>query len=85
MLSRNYKCGIGLLDAGHFGSGDMENGVTLNVSSFSSLYFFTSLLLWISAQYKWRRHGFLPHPEVSQVEVEFPRAPHSPKGCLERY
>jgi len=36
---------------------------------------FTSLLLWISAQYKWRRHGFLPPPEIGQVEVEFPRAP----------
>ena len=41
---------------------------------------FTSLLLWISAQYKWRRHGFLPPPEISQVEVEFPRAPDPPNG-----
>jgi len=47
---------------------------------FSSLYFFTSLLLWISAQYKWRRDGFLPPPEISQVEVEFPRAPDPPNG-----
>jgi hypothetical protein len=39
-----------------------------------------SLLLWISAQYKWRRHGFLPPPEISQVEVEFPRAPDPPNG-----
>jgi hypothetical protein len=30
--------------------------------------------LWISAQYKWRRHRFLPPPETNQVEVEFPRA-----------
>jgi len=37
--------------------------------------------LWISAQYKWRRHGFLPPPETSQVEVEFPRAPNPPTGC----
>jgi hypothetical protein len=44
------------------------------------LYFFTSLLLWISAQYKWRLHGFLPPPEISQVEVEFPRAPDPPNG-----
>jgi len=42
---------------------------------------FTSLLLWISAQYKWRRHGILPPPETSQVEVEFPCAPDSPNGC----
>ena len=57
----------------------MEDGVTLDVPSFSSLLF-TSLLLWISAQYKWRRHGFLPPPEISQVEVEFPRAPDPPNG-----
>jgi len=41
---------------------------------------FTALLLWISAQYKWRRHGFLPPPEISQVKVEFPRAPDPPNG-----
>jgi hypothetical protein len=57
----------------------MEDGVTLDVPSFSSLLF-TSLLLWISAQYKWRRHRFLPPPETSQVEVEFPRAPDPPNG-----
>jgi len=47
---------------------------------FSSLYLFTCLLLWISAQYKWRRHGFLWPPETSQVEVQFPRAPDPPNG-----
>jgi hypothetical protein len=47
---------------------------------FSSGYFFTSLLLWISAQYKWCRHGFLPPPEISQVEVEFPCEPDPPNG-----
>ena len=52
----------------------MEDGVTLDVPSFSSLLF-TWLLLWISAQYKWRRHGFLPPPEISQLEVECPHAP----------
>ena len=41
---------------------------------------FTALLLWISAQYKWRRHGFLPPPEISQVKVEFPRVPDPPNG-----
>ena len=46
---------------------------------FSSVLF-TSLLLWISAQYKWRRLGFLPPPETSQVEVEFPLAPDPPNG-----
>jgi hypothetical protein len=64
----------------------MEDGVTLDVPSFSFLlfylllYFITLLLLWISAQYKWRRQGFLPPPEISQVEVEFPRAPDPPNG-----
>ena len=47
---------------------------------FSSLYFFTSLHLWISPQSKWRRHGFLPPPEISQVEVEFPHVPDLPNG-----
>jgi len=47
---------------------------------FSLPYFFTPLLLWIPAQYKWRRHGFLPPPETSQVEVEFPRATDPPNG-----
>jgi len=46
---------------------------------FSSLLF-TSLLLSISAQYKWRQHGFLPPLERSQVEVEFPRVPDPPNG-----
>jgi hypothetical protein len=55
----------------------MEDGVTLDVPSFSYLYF---LLLWISAQYKWHRHGFLPHLEISQVEVELPRTPDPPNG-----
>ena len=36
------------------------------------------LLTLISAQYKWRRHGFLPPPETSQVELEFPLAPNPP-------
>jgi hypothetical protein len=57
----------------------MENSVTLDVTSLSSL-FFTSLLHWISAQYKWRRHCILPPPEISQVEVEFPSAPDPPNG-----
>jgi len=46
---------------------------------FSSLLH-TSLLHWISAWYKWRRHGFLPPPDRSQGEVEFPRVPDPPKG-----
>jgi len=46
------------------------------------LYFFT---FWITAQYKWHRHGFLPPPETSQVEVEFPCALDPLKGCPQRY
>jgi hypothetical protein len=57
----------------------MEDCNTLDVSSFSSVLF-TSLLLWISAQNKWRCHGFLPPPETSQVEVEFHRGLDQPNG-----
>jgi len=52
----------------------MEDHVTLDVPSFSSLLI-TSLLHWISAQYKWRRDGFLPPLEISHMEVELPREP----------
>jgi len=56
---------------------------------FSSLLFssllHTLLLLWISAQYKWRRHGFLTHPDCRQVEVEFPRESDPPTGHAQRY
>jgi len=41
---------------------------------------FTSLVLWILAQYKWHCHGFLPPPETSPVEVEFPHAPDQTNG-----
>jgi len=43
-----------------FGSGDMEDGITFGCFLLS---LFSSSLLWISAQYKWRRHGFLPPSE----------------------
>jgi hypothetical protein len=49
-----------------------RTGVTLDVPSFFFLLFWLLLYLitsWISAQYKWHRHGFLPPPETSQVEV----------------
>jgi hypothetical protein len=48
--------------------------------SLFSLLLFTSLLLWIPAQYKWCRHEFLPLPETSQVEVEFLHALDPPNG-----
>jgi len=44
----------------------------------------TSLLLWISAQYKWSRHRLLPPPEIGEVEVKRPCAPDPAKDCLER-
>ena len=34
--------------------------------------------LWISAQYKCYRRGFLQPPETSQLQVQFPDAPNSP-------
>jgi len=43
--------------------------------------FIVLTFFWISAQYKWHRHGFLPILETSQVEVEFPHAPNQPWGC----
>jgi len=55
----------------------MEDGITFGCFLVS---LFSSSLLWISARYKWRRHGFLPPPDHSQVEVEFPRAPDPAKG-----
>ena len=48
-------------------------------SLFSSLNC-TSVLLCIPAQYKWHQPEILPHPETSQVEVEFPCAPDLPDG-----
>jgi hypothetical protein len=59
---------------------EVEIWRTVSLWMFLLSLLFTSLLLWISAQYKWRRHGFLPPPETSQVEVEFPRAPDPPNG-----
>ena len=61
----------------------MEGGVTLDVASFSfllsSLYFFTSLDLGpVQMASAWVFTTF----GVSQVEVDFPRAPDPPKGRL---
>jgi len=44
----------------------------LSLLSFLRLYFVTFL---ITAQYKWRRHGFLPPPPIIPGEEEFPRTP----------
>jgi len=52
---------------------------------FSSVHFFTSLLHWIWAQYKWLWHGFLPPLEISQLEVEFPHAPDLLNGFPQWY
>jgi len=40
-----------------FGSGDMEDGITFGCFLVCLV---SSSLLWISARYKWHRHGFLP-------------------------
>jgi len=47
---------------------------------FSSVYFITFFLLWISSQYQWHQHGYLPPTEISHVEVVFPRSPDQPNG-----
>jgi len=54
-------------------SWDMADGITFGCFLVSLL--FSSSLLWISALYKWRWHGFLSPPDHRQVEVEFPRSP----------
>jgi hypothetical protein len=65
--------------------GKLSIGCSFLLFLFFSFLLHTALLLWISARYKWRRHGFLPPPDLSQWEVEFPRAPDPPKGHPERY
>ena len=45
------------------------------------VYLFSSALLWISARYKWRRHGLYHLP----LEVKVPCAPDPPKGRPVRY
>ena len=64
---------------------DVEIWRMVSLSMFLLSLLFTSSLLWISAQYKWRRHRFSPPAEISQLEVEFCRAPDQPKGPPERY
>jgi hypothetical protein len=46
----------------------METGSLLDVL----VSLFSSSLLWISAQYKWRRHGFLPPSESVKWRWSFP-------------
>jgi len=63
-------------------SRDMEDGFTFG-------YFFVSLLfsssqLWISAQYKWRRHGFLPSADGGGASLCAGFAERSPLSCPDR-
>jgi len=57
-----------------FRSGDMDDMITFGCFLVDLLY---SSLHWISAGYKWHRHGFYHLPR----EEEFPRAPDSMIGC----
>jgi hypothetical protein len=59
---------------------EMEIWRTVLIWMFLLSLLCTTLLLWIAAQYKWRRHGFLPPLEIRQVEVEFPCALKLPNG-----
>src|ERR1700681_3532559 len=54
--------------------GDME--VTGVNWTFPSCFLLLFSSYWISARYKWRRHGFYHLP----LEGDFPRAPDPPKG-----
>jgi len=47
----------------------MEDGITFGCFLVS---LFSSSLLWITAQYKWRRHGFLPPSELVKWRWSFP-------------
>jgi hypothetical protein len=59
--------------------GKVINGAFLSSISLFSWLLHPSWLHSISARYTWRRHGFKPPPERSQLEVEFPRALDMPK------
>jgi len=50
---------------------------------FSSLLF-SSFLLWISARYKWRRHGFLPPANGGGVSPCTGSTERSPLSCTDR-
>jgi len=65
-----------------FGSGDMEDGITFRcfLGSLSS-----STLHWISAWYKWRRHGFLPPSESVKGRWIFPVGRIRRKVAIELY
>jgi len=65
-----------------FGSGDMEDGITFGRFLVS---LFSSSLLWISARYKWRRHGFLPPSESIKWRWIFPVRRIRRKVAIELY
>lgn len=50
MLSKQYNHKIGLSDAGHYGSGQLGDGVTLDVPSFPSILLRIELLYIIRSQ-----------------------------------
>jgi len=64
---------------------EVEIWRTMSLWMFLLSLLFTSLLHWISAQYKWRWQGFLPPPEICQLEMEFPLLPDLLKACPEPY
>jgi len=45
---------------------------------------FSSSLLWISARYKWRRHGFLPPANGGEVSPRTRSAERSSLSCTDR-
>jgi len=60
----------------------MEDGITFGCFLVS---LFSSSLLWISAQYKWRRHGFLPPSESIKWRWIFPVRRIRRKVAIELY
>src|ERR1700681_3965146 len=73
-LRKLWTHGLGYGDMEIWRYGDME--VTGVNWTFPSCFLLLFSSYWISARYKWRRHGFYHLP----LEVDFPRAPDPPKG-----
>ena len=73
--------GYGWSEEYGFGSRDMEDRITFGCFLVS---LFSSSLLWISARYKWRRHGFSPPATGGGVSPCAGSAERSPFSCTDR-
>ena len=74
---RHGSGGNGSIEFRNSGQEDSNQLGVPFICLFSS-HLHTVLPHWITARYKWRRHGYFPPPARSQVEEEFPRTPDTP-------